>query len=94
VRGALAMCRRLPKRASISCKAASVFSNRWLVWTIATPLRYGGSFGSGQAAERHQRERARMRSPAGSNAAKAASSKALVVPYEPARFDPRATMIA
>ena len=62
--------------------------------TSATPLRYSGPFGSGQAAELHQPDLARTGNSAWENRARAASSNASEEANSPARLLPSATTTA
>src|SRR5437660_7475257 len=62
--------------------------------TRAMALRYSGPAGSGQAADRHQLDRAITGNPAWGNHARAAANSASLDAKSPARLEARATTTA
>lgn len=93
VRGAFGATRVLPKLRSMEKSASRTAFGRMVFSTSATPLRYSGSPGSGQAAERHQPDRARTGNWAPGNRAKAASSSASDDGKSPAILEPKAMIV-
>ena len=94
MRGALGRPRWRPKHSSIRPSPAISSWGASSVRTITTPLRKGGSSGSGQAAERHHEERAITSIPSARNRASAASSASRQSVHAPLSLQPSATMTA
>src|SRR3569833_163078 len=90
VRGALGAERSRPNTVSTPWRALSAASGSSAVVASTTPFRNGGSLGSGQAAERHQRDTLSTWNPASGRLPAAAASARAMDGYTPGRLPPRA----